>query len=368
MKWKPVASAFGADVGRRAVLRKNDAILRVRFTMRQSARSIKAKETVIGVRQTQGMKQKKKRRMHMKTGKRLLSVLLAVLLSFGCASAAWATGEPVQTKRVFEKVEKNENADGTVLLIWFVRTYTVEGGDYSVTVDLSGDRTYTVPQEEIRRAVSDRTSTGVSGTQCVLFVHLPTETLHDMVQMRVSADVFRSSSAEESPAFRITHAHFSSGNAAAIDLRCKATVTGLEKLGYRVVPHSSMTVSCIFRGITEITYDGVPVEGKAVDDVGGEGEHILRAEIAPGLYEQIVLRVDSPAKAYLRSLGQHTVYMMMVPFALLSVLPIGFAALLTLPGFAYVALAPVGWSVTAVKEFFQSFASAQGKEHEFRPG
>ncbi len=30
-------------------------------------------------------------------------------------------------------------------------------------------------------------------------------------------------------------------------LRIKATVTGLEKLGYRVVPHSSMTVSCIFR-------------------------------------------------------------------------------------------------------------------------
>ena len=301
----------------------------------------------------------------MKTGKRWLSLLLAVLLSFGCAASILAAGEPEHTNPVFETVQKNENADGTVLLIWFDRSYTQEGGDFSVTVDLLGERTYTVPQEEMRRAVSDRTSTGGWAAQCVLFVHLPTETLYDMMQMRVSADVFRSSSGEESPAFGVTEAHFSSGNAATINLRCKATVTGLEKLGYRVVPNTSMTVSCIYRGITEITYDGVPVEGAAVDDAGGEGEHILRAEIAPGLYEQLVLRVDSPAKAYLRSLAQHTVYVMMVPFALLSVLPLGIAMLFTLPGFAYAAVLPVGWSVTAVKEFFQSFSSVQGREYEF---
>ena len=81
--------------------------------------------------------------------------------------------------------------------------------------------------------------------------------------------------------------------------------------------------------------------------------------------EQLVLRVDSPAKAYLRSLAQHTVYVMMVPFALLSVLPLGIAMLFTLPGFAYAAVLPVGWSVTAVKEFFQSFSSVQGREYEF---
>ena len=306
----------------------------------------------------------------MKTGNawnRIIAFVLCLALVFSTAVQAYA-GETEHTKHVFEKVEKNENADGTVLLIWFDRYYTQEGGNFSVTVDLLGDRTYTVPQEEMRRAVSDRTSTGVWAAQCVLFVHLPTETLYDMLLIRVSADVFRSSAGEESPAFGVTEAHFSSGNAAAIGLRCKATVTGLEKLGYRVVPNSSMTVSCIFRGITTITYDGVPVEGGAVDDVGGEGEHVLRAEIAPGLYEQIVLRVDSPAKAYLRSLLQHTVYMMMVPFALLSVLPLGIAMLFTLPGFAYAAIAPVGWSVTAVKEFFQSFASVQGKEYEFRAG
>lgn len=304
----------------------------------------------------------------MDAGKRWFSVLLAVLLAFGGAASALAAGAPEHTNRVFEMVQKNENADGTVVLIWFGRSYTQEGGDYAVTVDLLGDRTYTVPQEEMRRAVSDRTGTGLWAAQCVLFVHLPTETLYDMLQMRVSAGVFQTSDGEDNPAFRITHAHFSSGNAAAIDLRCKATVTGLEKLGYRVVPNSSMSVSCIFRGITEITYDGTPVEDRTVDDAGGEGEHILRAEIAPGFCEQIILHVDSPAKAYLRSLGQHTVYMMMVPLALLSVLPLGIGMLFTLPGFAYAAVLPVGWSVTAVKEFFQSFASVQGIQHEFRAG
>ena len=303
--------------------------------------------------------------MHFR--KRSTALVLCLALLFSAAVQAYA-GETERTKRAFEKVEKNENADGTVLLIWFDRYYVQEGGDYSVTAELSGERTYTVPQEEMRRAVSDRTCTGVPGTQCVLFVHLPTETVYDMLQMRVSADVFQASDGEESPAFRITHAHFSSGNAAAINLRCKATVTGLEKLGFRIVPNTSRTVSCIFRGITEITYDGVPVEGRAVDDAGGEGEHILRAEIAPGLYEQIILRVDSPAKAYLRSLGQHTVYMMMVPFALLSVLPLGITMLFTLPGFAYAAFLPVDWSVTAVKEFFRSIASVQGIEYEFRAG
>ena len=304
----------------------------------------------------------------MRFRKRTTALVLCLALAFTASMQAYA-GETENIKQAFEKVEKNENADGTVLLIWFDRYYVREGGDFSVTVDLLDERTYNVPQEEMRRAVSDRTCTGVSGTQCLLFVHLPTQTLYSMLQMHVSAGVFQTTDGEDSPAFRITQAHFSSGNAAAIDLRCKATVTGLEKPGFRVVPNTSLTVSCIFRGITEITYDGVLVEGRTVDDAGGEGEHVLRAEIAPGLYEQIVLRVDSPAKAYLRSLGQHTVCMMMVPFALLLPVPTFLAGLFTFPGFApMVAFLPLQWSVTAVKDFFLSFASVQGTEYEFRAG
>lgn len=310
----------------------------------------------------------------MKTGdagKRIIAFVLCLALLFSAAVQAYA-GETAQdaASRGLENVEKAESADGTVLLIWFNRRYSQEGGDYSVTVELSGEGTYTVPQEELRRAVWDRGENGTSKMYPVLFVYLPSETVPDHLLVHVSAGVFRSSSGEESPAFCVESADFFYRSASAIGLRCKATVTGLEKLGCRVVPNTPLTVSSVYGELAQITYDGAPVEGGTIDDAGGAGTHILRAQVAPGYYEEIVLHVDSPAKAYLRSLGQHTVYALLSPFCfLLLPVPYFLAGLVTVPGFApMIAFLPLQWSVTAVKEFFQSFAHIQGKEYEFRAG
>lgn len=297
---------------------------------------------------------------------RLLSVTLAVLLVFGCAVSACAA-EAGHTHPVFQKIE---STGGTVLLVWFDRYYTQEGGSFSVTVSRADAQAYDVPQAEMRRTVWERTDLDISerdrGTYPVLFVHMPQDLLSDVTSVCVSAGAFRSPSGEDSPELCIRPEELGSGDA-RIGLRCKAVVTGLQKLGYHVVPNTTLAAHSIFyKELAAYSYDGVPVEDATVADVGSAGKHVLRAEVAPGFYEEIVLRVDSPAGAYCRSLGQHTVYMMMVPFALLSVLPLGLGALLILPGFAYAALAPVGWSITAVKAFFQSFASVQGKEYEFR--
>ena len=303
--------------------------------------------------------------------KRTTAFALCFVLLISAALQAYA-GETAQDAalRALENVEKVESADGTVLLLWFDRRYSQEGGDYSVTVELSGEGTYTVPLEKMRRAVWDRGENGTSKLNPVLFVYLPSETVPDGLLVYVSAGVFRSLSGEESPAFCVESADFFYRSAAAIGLRCKATVTGLEKLGCRVVPHTPLTVKCVYDTLAEISYDGVPVEGGTIDDAGGEGEHVLRAEVAPGFFEELVLHVDSPAQAYLRSLGQHTVYALLSPFCfLLLPVPYFLAGLFTFPGFApMVAFLPLQWSVTAVKEFFQSFACVQGKEYEFRAG